>query len=52
MLFGYQARLPVRITVYNGSIRDVSTYETTITQMAPDELKQVMLVMDKGFSAE
>ena len=51
MLLGYQSRLPVRMTVYNGSIRDVSTLETTIAQMAPDELKQIMLVMDKGFSS-
>ncbi|MCK5134050.1 MAG: transposase [Candidatus Sabulitectum sp.] len=51
MLLGYQSRLPVRMTVYNGSINDVSTLETTIAQMAPDELKQVMLVMDKGFSS-
>ncbi len=35
----------------NGSTRDVSTLETTIAQMAPDELKQVMLVMDKEFSS-
>lgn len=51
MLLGYQSRLPVRMTVYNGSIKDVSTLETTISQMAPDEVKQVMLVMDKGFSS-
>ena len=52
MLLGYQSRLPVRMTVYNGSIRDVSTLETTIAQMAPDELDHVMLVMDKGFSSK
>ncbi len=51
MLLGYQSRLPVRMTVYNGSINDVSTLETTIAQMAPDELKQIMIVMDKGFSS-
>jgi len=51
MLLGYHSRLPVRMTVYNGSIKDVSTLETTIAQMAPDKLKQIMLVMDKGFSS-
>lgn len=51
MLLGQQSRLPVRMTVYNGSIRDVSTLETTISQMAPNELDQVMIVTDKGFSS-
>jgi len=32
--------------VYNGSIRDVGTLETTETQMVPDWFKQVVLVVD------
>ena len=51
MLLGYQSRLPVRMTVYNGSIKDVSTLETTISQMTPNELDKITLVMDKGFSS-
>ena len=37
--------------VYNGSIKDVSTLETTISQMDSGELDEIMLVMDKGFSS-
>ena len=51
MLLGYQSRLPIRMTVYNGSIKDVSTLETTISQMDSGELDEIMLVMDKGFSS-
>jgi transposase len=51
MLMGQQSRLPVRMTVYNGSIRDVSTLETTIAQIAPNEREQIMIVTDKGFSS-
>ncbi len=51
MLMGQQSRLPVRMTVYNGSIRDVSTLEATVSQIAPQEYDQILLVMDKGFSS-
>ena len=52
MLFGLQSRLPVRMTIYNGSIRDVSTLKTTLDQIAPEKLNQLMVVMDKGFSSK
>jgi hypothetical protein len=52
MLMGQQSRLPIRATVYNGSIRDVSTLETTVSQIAPEEYDQILLVMDKGFSSK
>ena len=52
MLLGQQSRLPVRMSVYNGSIKDVSTLQSTIAQMAPVERKQVMIVTDKGFSSK
>ena len=52
MLMGQQSRLPVRATAYNGSIRDVSTLETTVSQIAPEEYEQILLVMDKGFSSK
>ena len=51
MLMGQQSRLPVRSAVYNGSIRDVSTLETTVAQIAPAEYERILLVMDKGFSS-
>lgn len=52
MLLGQQSRLPVRMTVYNGSIKDVSTLETTIAQIVPSEQEQIMIVTDKGFSSK
>lgn len=53
MLMGEQSRLPVRMTVYNGSIRDVSTLRTTIDQTVPKGSDQpVMIVMDKGFASK
>jgi transposase len=51
MLLGYQSRLPIRMTVYNGSIKDVSTLETTIAQIDSCDRDEIMLVMDKGFSS-
>lgn len=53
MLMGERSRLPVRMTVYNGSIRDVSTLRTTIDQTVPKGSDQpVMIVMDKGFASK
>ena len=40
------------MTLYNGSINDVSTLETTIKQLAPELLSQIKVVMDKGFSSK
>jgi len=52
LLLGLESRLPVRMTLYNGSINDVSTLETTIKQLAPELLSQIKVVMDKGFSSK
>jgi len=53
MLMGEHSRLPVRMTVYNGSIRDVSTLKTTIDQTVPEgSARSVMIVMDKGFASK
>ena len=52
LLLGLESRLPVRMTLYNGSINDVSTLETTIKQLAPELLSQMKVVMDKGFSSK
>ena len=53
MLMGQESRLPVRMSVYNGSIRDVSTLRTTISQTLPQHVdRPVMIVMDKGFASK
>ena len=51
MLMGQKSHLPVRMTVYSGSIRDVSTLETTINQLGPRGDENILVVMDKGFSS-
>ena len=51
MLVGQQSYLPVRMMVYSGSIRDVSTLETTVSQLAPGCRDKVLIVMDKGFAS-
>jgi hypothetical protein len=53
MLMGEQSRLPVRMTVYNGSIRDVSTLRTTIDQTVSEgSARPMLIVMDKGFASK
>lgn len=54
MLLGLKSRLPIRATVYDGSISDVSTLKTSIKQIASrlDNPSQLMIVMDKGFSSK
>jgi hypothetical protein len=50
MLMGEKSRLPVYQTVYAGSLKDVSTLESTIRRF--DRItggKPVLAVMDKGF---
>ena len=50
MLFGENSRLPVYQTVYNGSLRDVSTLKATISEFcALTSATDIMIVMDKGF---
>jgi transposase len=51
MLMGQQTHLPVRMTVYSGSIRDVSTLETTMGQLGPRGDENILVVMDKGFTS-
>ena len=50
MLMGEKSRLPILQVVYNGSIRDVSTLKTTLETASGLNLKNMSLVMDKGFS--
>jgi hypothetical protein len=50
MLMGETSRLPVFQTVYAGSLKDVSTFKTTIRQASCyAKGKRLVLVMDKGF---
>jgi transposase len=51
MLLGEKSRLPVYQVVYSGSLKDVSTLRNTL-QMASDiNLKNLSVVMDKGFAS-
>jgi len=50
MLFGEDSKLPVYQTIYSGSLRDVSTLQSTISEFsALTDTADIMLVMDKGF---
>jgi len=50
MLMGETSRLPVYQTVYSGSLKDVTTLETTLAKLdAVTEGKPVLVVLDKGF---
>ena len=47
---GYSSRLPVYQSIYNGSLKDVTTLNTTLAifrELAGD--KRIIVVMDKGF---
>ena len=50
MLFGEDSRLPVYQTLYSGSLRDVSTLRSTISEFAAlAGNTDIMIVTDKGF---
>lgn len=50
MLMGETSRLPVYQVPYSGSLKDVSTLETTLSKMnALSTHKNTLVVMDKGF---
>ena len=50
MLMGETSRLPIYQVLYSGSLKDVSTLETTLAKMdAIAGGKPVLAVMDKGF---
>ena len=53
MLFGMDSKLPVYQTVYSGSLGDVTTLRTTISEFnALTGGKEILIVMDKGFYSE
>jgi len=50
LLMGESSRLPVYQSVYSGSLKDVSTLETTLSKFdALTDNQPLLLVMDKGF---
>jgi transposase len=50
MLFGENSRLPVYQTVYSGSLKDVSTLQTTLAEFgAIADNRHITAIMDKGF---
>lgn len=50
MLMGETSRLPVYQVPYSGSLKDVSTLETTLSKMdAISTMNKTLVVMDKGF---
>jgi hypothetical protein len=50
VLMGETSRLPVFQTVYSGSLKDVSTFKTTVREASCyAKGKRLVLVMDKGF---
>jgi transposase len=49
MLLGGKSRLPVYQSLYNGSIKDVSTLKTTLSLAFRIQENRLTLVMDKGF---
>jgi transposase len=50
LLMGYESRYPIYQSVYSGSLKDVTTLNTTIqTFQALAGEKQMLSVMDKGF---
>lgn len=50
MLMGERSKLPIFQVVYSGSIGDVSTLLTTLRTATNLNLKNMSLVMDKGFA--
>jgi transposase len=51
LLLGENSRLPVFQTIYNGSIKDVSTLKSTLSLASSIGYEKLTLVMDKGFSS-
>jgi transposase len=53
MLFGQKSMMPIYQTIYSGSLTDVTTLETTLSEFeAITGTRDIMLVMDKGFYRE
>jgi transposase len=52
MLLGEQSRLPVFQTTYSGSLKDVSTLKATLQLASGIKLRNLSLVMDKGFCSK
>ncbi len=51
MLLGEKSRLPIYQVVYSGSLKDVSTLKNTLQTASDINLKNLSVVMDKGFAS-
>jgi transposase len=49
LIVGEESRLPVFQAVYQGAIKDVSTLEATLEASAGIDIRNISIVMDKGF---
>jgi transposase len=52
MLVGEKSGLPIFSVVYNGALKDVSTLKSTLAMLAGVDLKNIIVVMDKGFASK
>ena len=53
MLFGEKSIMPIYQKIYSGSLTDVTTLETTLSEFeAITGTRDIMLIMDKGFYKE
>jgi transposase len=52
LLTGEESHLPVRMVVYDGSIKDVSTLTTTMAGLTDGIGSKVRIVTDKGFTSK
>jgi hypothetical protein len=50
MLFGVKSKMPIYQTIYNGSLTDVTTLETTLSEFEViTGTRDIMVITDKGF---
>jgi transposase len=52
MLVGEKSRLPIFQVVYNGALKDVSTLKTTLKMALNIDMKNMSIIMDKGFCSK
>jgi transposase len=52
MLVGERSRLPIFQIVYNGALKDVRTLKTTLSKCSGLNLKNISVIMDKGFASK
>ncbi|GHU74385.1 hypothetical protein FACS1894188_02430 [Clostridia bacterium] len=52
ILVGEKSRLAIFSIVYNGALKDVSTLKSTLAILSGIDLKNIHIVMDKGFGSK